>query len=369
MIATKEVLEEVCGYNEAQVRFHILDPLLRKLGYVGGEDIYLKLEEKLEYPYYYIGRKNPKKDLPIGFPDYRAGLKGARGSFVVEAKAAKIAISPRDVEQAHSYAAHAEIGANYFVLSNGLETLVFETLSGTRHAPIVHLKIDELDQRFHELENVLSPANLGRHCKVTYDLKLKLGDGLGSAVEIRSGEYQMADWDFRIYVNDVDLTVQLKPKFAQLDQQLEMLQQNFELRVGEGTVARDADGRIKALVKFTGATKNNEESMRLIGMDRMGFSTNEKFLSRDPDAPSVFECSSEYMVAKGTKLPSMFGAAVPIDLDVAVDVYIKTRMFLEGDQVKGDYLALADYIIDLPGMGRLRLELDLGGTANLRLMV
>ncbi len=99
---------------------------------------------------------------------------------------------------------------------------------------------------------------------VTYDLKLKLGDGLGSAVEIRSGEYQMADWDFRIYINDVDLTAQLKPNFAQLDQQLKMLQQNFELRVGEGNVVRDGDGRIRAFVKFTGATKNNEESMRLI---------------------------------------------------------------------------------------------------------
>ncbi len=73
-------------------------------------------------------------------------------------------------------------------------------------------------------------------------------------------------------------------------------------------------------------------------MDRIAFSTNEQFLSRDPDAPSVFECSSEYMVAKGTKLPPMFGAAVPIDLDVSVDVYIKTRMFLEGDQVKATIL-------------------------------
>jgi len=285
----------------------------------------------------------------------------------VEAKAANVAISPKDIEQAHSYAAHAEVGANYFVLSNGLETLVFETLSGPKHTPIVSLAIDEIDQRFHELENVLSPANLRRHCEVTYDLRLKLGDGLGSAVEIRSGTYQMADWDYRIYINGEDCSAQLKPNFTHLDQQLEMLQQNFELRVGEGNIARDADGRIKAFVKFIGATKNNEESMRLLGMDRICFSTNEQFLSRDYGAPIGCESSSEYMMAKGTKLPPMFGVAIPVDLDVAFDIYIKTRMFLDGDQIKGDYLALADYHIDLPGIGRLRLELDLGGTASLRL--
>ncbi|WP_081175030.1 type I restriction enzyme HsdR N-terminal domain-containing protein [Rhizobium rhizosphaerae] len=369
MIATQEVLENIYDFNEAEVRFHILDPLIRKLGYHNGNEVYLKLEEKLRYPYYYIGRKNPKKDLPIGFPDYRAGLKGARGSFIVEAKAANVDISVQDVEQAHSYAAHAEVGANYFVLSNGLETLVFQTLSGPNHAPIIHLKISELDDRFHELENVLNPINLARLCKVNYDLKLKLGDGLRSAVEIRSGEYQMAAWDYRIYVDGLDFTAQLKPNFSKLDEQLETLRRNFELRVGEGNLFRDADGRIKAFIKFTGATKNNEESMKLIGLDRMGFSTTEQFLSHDPDGPTVFESSNEYMIAKGTKIPPMFGAALPIDLDVNIDVYVKTRMYLEGNQIKGDYLALSAYSMQIPGTRQLRLEVDLSGTANLRLMV
>jgi hypothetical protein len=77
------------AYNETEVRFHIIDPMLRQLGYPGGEDVYLKPEEKLEYPYFHIGHKS-KKDMPLGFPDYRAGLKGARGSFVIQAKAASI---------------------------------------------------------------------------------------------------------------------------------------------------------------------------------------------------------------------------------------------------------------------------------------
>jgi len=67
MIATEEVLEELCGFNESEVRFHIIDPMLRKLGYAGRQDVYLKLEEKLEYPYYYIGRKTPRKTLLLDF--------------------------------------------------------------------------------------------------------------------------------------------------------------------------------------------------------------------------------------------------------------------------------------------------------------
>lgn len=81
-------------YNEAEIRFHIIDPIVRMLGYPGEDNVYLNLEEKLEYPYLHIGRRS-KKDLPLGFPDYRAGLKGARGSFITEAKAGSIPITSR----------------------------------------------------------------------------------------------------------------------------------------------------------------------------------------------------------------------------------------------------------------------------------
>ncbi|WP_265519256.1 type I restriction enzyme HsdR N-terminal domain-containing protein [Nitratireductor luteus] len=370
-IITPQILEAVSSYNEAEVRFHVIDPMLRKLGYPGGEDVYLKLEEKLEYPYFFTGHKNKKKDLPLGFPDYRAGLKGRRGSFIIEAKAATVGLAEKDVEQAHSYAAHSQVGANYFVLSDGAQVVVYETLAGGRATPIVLLEIDELDARFHELENVLSPANLERICRVNYDKGLKLCDGLGSSIKIHSGEYDMKDWAYRIVIGGQDCTEILKrsvPQFSELDGQLAMMQRDFELRVGGGVVEREPDGRIVANVSFAGVTKNSLAAMKLLGIDRMAFATNAQFISTSPDDPTVFESTADFALEKGTMMPPLFGDAVPMDIDVDGDIFVTTRMHKEGDVILGEYSAVADYRFDVPMVGRTNLELDLIGTFVLRLI-
>lgn len=367
-VIRQQVLEALPSYNEAEVRFHVLDVILRALGYPETPGTYLKLEEKLDYPYYYIGRKNKKKDLPVGFPDYRAGVLGGRGSFIVEAKAANVALSPADVEQAHSYAAHVEVGADFFVLCNGLEVRVYETLAGLHIDPIVAIPLSEINARFHELENVLAPPNLTRLCRKTYDLELKLADGLPSAITIRDGAYDMRHWEMRLFLNGIDVTEQFKPHFRDVEEQMAMLQRDFELRVGEGKVRRDEEGRIVADVSFIGATRNNDEAMKLIGLDRFRFSTSEQFISTNPDEPTIFESTSDFQVAKGTTLPPMFGQAVPIELDVDMNIYVKSRMYLSGGVVSGDYLALADYHFVYPGLGQLDLELDLAGGALLRIL-
>lgn len=371
-IITPQVLEAVSTYNETEVRFHVVDPLLRKLGYPGGDDVYLKLEEKLDYPYFFIGHKNRKKDVPLGFPDYRAGLKGRRGSFIIEAKAATKGLSEKDVEQAHSYAAHSQVAANYFVLCDGVQVAVYETLSGERAAPIVHLKVGELDARFHELENVLAPANLEKNCRVYYDKGLKLCDGLGSSVKIHSGEYDMKDWAYRIFIGEQDLTEQIKaaaPQVAEIDNQLTMMQKEFELRVGDGIAKREADGRIVAEVGFAGVTRNSLAGMKLLGIDRMTFATNAQFISTAADDPTVFESTADFSLEQGMMFPPLFGDAVPIDVSVDGDVFVTARMYKEGDVIFGEYSAVADYWSDVPMVGNVKAELDMIGTFVLRLIV
>ncbi|MDP2731553.1 MAG: type I restriction enzyme HsdR N-terminal domain-containing protein [Hoeflea sp.] len=265
-VISNDAVNAAPRYNEAEIRFHIIDPIIRILGYPGEDNVYLNLEEKLEYPYLHIGRRS-KKDLPLGFPDYRAGLKGARGSFITEAKAGNIPITSREVEQAHSYAAHAQVGANYFVLFNGSAVYVYETLSGSTAAPLAQIPLSELNERFYELENILAPASLAKNCQVKHDTKLKLADGLGSSVKIRSGHYLMSDYEYRIMVNGQDCTELLRqsvPQFAIMDQQLELLKTSFELRVSGGFAERGTDGRITAHVEFTGATVHNHQAMAIM---------------------------------------------------------------------------------------------------------
>jgi hypothetical protein len=357
-------------YNEAEVRFYFIDPLMRKLGYPGGDDVFFKLEEKLEYPYFHIGHKSKAKDHPLGFPDYRAGLKGRRGSFIVEAKSSKSGLKPKDVEQAHSYAAHAQVGANYYVLCDGSRLAIYETLSGPKHVPIVELHVTEIDQRYHEIENIISPYYLAKNCYVEHDKNLKLCDGLGSSVEIRSGIYGMDYWAYRILIGGNDLTDMLKasvPDIAQIDKDLNSMQNDFELRVSNGITQRDHEGRISAQMSFEGVTKNNTEAMRLLGISSMTFSTSAEFLSSSPDSPTIFETTAEFSVEKGTMLPPMFGKAVPAEISTTGDTFIIARMHKMANEILGEYRASADYFLEIPNMGEMKVEFDCAGEFKLNL--
>lgn len=352
------------SYNEAEVRFHIVDPILRKLGYADrDDDVYLYLEEKLEYPFIHIGGRS-KKDLPLGFPDYRAGLKGARGSFIVEAKAGLIPITKLEVEQAHSYAAHAQVGANYFVLCNGIEICVYETLSGPTPPPLAVIRLHEVNSRFHELENILEPGMLARNCKITYDSKLRLCNGLGSSVRFRDGVYDIASYAFRFTVNGRDCTEAFKssnPQIALLDQQLEFLRSEFELRVLDGSAERDAEGRISLHAQFQGVTKNNLYAMRLLNLDRLSLATNEEFISRDARIPTVFEATNYFQLEKGTMLPQLFGAMLPLEANLKGEIFVRADMYICKDTIHGEYLALTNHRLGSPTAEQVEIELALAG--------
>ena len=369
-IFSGQALIGIHSFNEAEVRFHVIDPIMKALGYPGGPEVFIALEEKLEYPYYHIGRMSKKKDLPLGFPDYRAGLKGRRGSFIVEAKAATVELSPKDVEQAHSYAAHAQVGANYFVLCNGKSVEIHETLSGPTADPIVRMPISEIESRFHEIENILSPASLLKNCEVHYDKKLRLADGLGSVAHIRSGEYSIDDWRYKIFLNDVDQTELMKqfvPGLAKMESEMEMLVHDLPLRISGGGAERSDEGRIIAEVEFLGATKNNKDAMTILGIERVVFESDEEFISVDYNNPTIFESTKDFSVAQGTKVPPLFGQAVPIDLDVAGNIIINVRMIKEGSRVVGDYICVADYFSTISGTGPMRVEFDFDGKFYLEL--
>ncbi len=356
-------------YNEAEVRFHILDPIIRRLGYPGPDDVYLILEEKLEYPYLHIGRRS-KKDIPLGFPDYRAGVKGARGSFIVEAKAGNASIATSAIEQAHSYAAHAQVGANYFVLCNGSLLTVYETLSGPQAVPIVSLPLSEVNARFHELENILAPENLKRNCRVVHDTKLKLAPGLGSSARIRSGKYLLTDHKVKFIMNDQDITLPLLqsfPRLADIDRQLDKWRTTFEMRVADGLVERGDDGKIVAHVEFSGVTIPNAQAMQLFGIDRAKFATADKFLSIDPDNPTICESLTDFTVSRGTMVPQICGEAAPMGGDLRGNMFIKIAMHYADSKFQGEYLALSNQHLDIPGMIPLTAELEIAGTFELLL--
>lgn len=356
-------------YNETEIRFHILDPLIRHLGYPETDDVYLNLEEKLDYPYVHVGRRS-KKDLPIGFPDYRAGIKGARGSFIVEAKAGPVPITSKEVEQAHSYAAHAQVGANYFVLCNGSVLQVYETLSGPSSVPLVDVPINEINQRIYQIENILSPHNLAKNCRVSHDLGLKLADGLGSSVVIRSGRYLLSDYEYRIIAGGQDCTEMARqniPQLAETDKQLDLMKTAFEPKVAGGIAERDENGKILAHVNFEGATIHNHEAMMILGITEASFATADEFVSTNPASPTIFETLKDFGVSKGTVMPELFGGSVKMEGDLVGDMFIKAAMvFLDG-KIAGEYLSLSNHQMNIPGFPPILVEMDFSGTFELTL--
>jgi len=368
-IITNDAVRAAPGYNEAKIRFQIIDPIIRRLGYPDENNVYLELEEKLEYPYTHIGRRS-KKDLPLGFPDYRAGLKGARGSFVIEAKAGNVPITSLEVEQAHSYAAHAQVGANYFLLCNGSVVAIYETLSGPSPHPIVEIPLQEVNHRFHEIENILSPENLARNCQVVHDTKLRLTEGLRSSVSIRSGRYFLSEYDYRIVMNGQDCTTlihQSVPQLAVMDHQLELLKTAFELRVSGGIAERSGDGRITAHVEFTGATVHNHRAMEIMGITELTFATADKFMSTDPNSPSIFESVKDFAVSRGTMLPQLFGGSLQTEADITGDMFVKTAMHYGEGKIQGQYIAFSGQQVPVPGNLPLQFEMDFAGTFELTL--
>lgn len=371
-IIADDTVKAAPSYNETEVRFHIIDPIIRLLGYPGDDNAYLYLEEKLEYPYMHIGRRS-KKDVPLGFPDYRAGLKGGRGSFVIEAKAGNVPITSLEVEQAHSYAAHAQVGANYFILCNGSAIAVYQTLSGSNAAPITTIPLSEIAERFHELQNILTPGNLAKNCQIKHDTRLKVAEGLGSLARIRSGHYLMSCYAYRILMDGADCTALIRqsaPQLSILDEQLELLKTAFELRVSGGVVERGVDGRLTAHVEFAGATIHNHQAMAIMGITEATFATADDFISIEPDNPTIFESLKDFTVSRGTLMPELFGGSSTIEGDVTGNMFIKAAMHFREGMLQGQYVSLSDQSVSFPGADfPLNIEMEVAGTFELTLDV
>lgn len=369
-VFSNNALDGASNYNETEVRFHFVDKVLTKLGYPEVEGTYLKLEEKLEYPYFHIGHKSKKKDLPLGYPDYRAGIKGRRGSFVVEAKSPSSPISNAVIEQAHSYAAHAQVGANYFALCDGLRFQIYQTLSGSEAAPIVDLSISEVNENFHQIENLLSPQSIEKNCNVTHDIGLRLADGLGSAVPVLVGEYDLKWAEYRFMVGGVDQTEMFRkfaPHLQEMDNQLAMMKECY-LPIKNGEAARNSDGRINASVEFAGVTQGNHQAMKMMGLERMTFETDDQFLSTSQETPTAFEAITGFNLKQGDVVPTgLFGGATQsVDVGLIGDLFVSANMSFSGGIISGVYGGFSNYRLQIPGLGPTILEFDFSGEFRLQ---
>lgn len=111
-------------FREDAVREEIISPIIHALGYKETGDFRIIRSRKLKHPFTMVGsKKHPVKIVP----DYLLEAH-AKPCVVVEAKSpGEPIINSYHTEQAYSYAVHFDVRAQYFVLCNGDEFVIYNT--------------------------------------------------------------------------------------------------------------------------------------------------------------------------------------------------------------------------------------------------
>lgn len=283
--------------NETDVREMIVRPLLVRLGYEHGTPHNIRTEQTFRYAKAFLGRKNAKNDpLLTGRADYILEVVGV-GRWVVEVKAPKEDLSQDVVEQAHTYAAHPEVAALFFLVTNGRENRLYRTSSLTQ--PLLTWEWADIEEIFLALQNLVGPEAIQRKMKLLEADKGKpLAKGVSSNARIVGGYVRYED-----HVSNLPL--------FQADHI-----NGVELPVTGGEAKRQDDGRIYAVVKLARSAQIVGELAQLLGRDDVfEFHTSADYISTDSAAPTIFQnifdrtipAGAEFMIAGLGKMQMPFG--------------------------------------------------------------
>jgi hypothetical protein len=301
--------------GEADVREELVAPLLRHLGYRTGTLDNVIREQHLTYPRLPLGRRKPTDPLLRGKADYICEARGLV-RWVIEAKSPGERLDAAVEEQAWSYAAHPEVRAVYFVLTNGRKFKLFQTNRGPGGSALLELKYDQMRANLSAIEGMLSPAALLRqYPSQEVDTGAPIGPGLRSIVRIISGQISIA---------------RMSPARPSLSQLI--------MTVTDGSVERTEDGSLQAqiwsLVPFQSVQDLNEQ----LGLDRMCLTSVSTTLSADPLHPTVFENSRRVSLPKGTVVLDLTNwKEVALPIDMSGNVFTRASGYLTGTTFKGEY--------------------------------
>jgi hypothetical protein len=317
--------------TEADVRETIIRPFLHSLGYKQFTDNNIRTEVPLRYPRLFLGRKKTSDPPLRGKADYICEVL-SHGRWVVEAKASSVDISPADVEQAHSYAAHPEVRALYFLVTNGWCFRLY-AVSGSDE-PILEWTPQSQDSVWVNIQNFLSPAAVIQRSKLVRPAPGKaLAIGIGPEARLVGGLLTYDRYD----ANDAH--------FAAAVQQMI----GHRATVVGDVVRRDSEGMICATLRLAGPNSEWDRLNKLAGYDAFEFRTADEYVSTDPEQPTIFQNLITSVIPAGTHvggLPGLppGGLTVPFDLKCAA--FTQAAGFLDGKRLVG-YFDI-EYAMELP---------------------
>lgn len=311
--------------NETDVREVIVRPLLHRLGFAYGTAAAIRTEVPLKYGYAFLGRKKPGKDVEIrGKADYICDV-ASHGRLTVEVKAPSEALGLDVVQQAHTYAAHPEIAADFFIVTNGRQTHVYRT--GHLGNPLITINFEELEDRLLELKNLVGADAIRRHAAARAFVPGKpLGENVGPRVNIIGGTVTYDE-----HITDFPLLA-------------ESGIEGLHLPITSGSVFRSEDGLLTARVAVAKAFPLMRELNELLGHDEYVFQSTDEFFSSNRDSPTILQNFLEASAPKGTpiRLPGI--GVFPTPCRYEFSAFTEAVGFIDGDTFKGV----------------MRLEYDLG---------
>lgn len=326
--------------NETDVREEIIRPLLHRLGYRRGTENNIRTELTLRYPRQFLGRKSPKHDPVLrGRADYICEvIPYAR--WVVEAKSPEAELSVDDVEQAHSYATHPEVGAFYSLLTNGRCFRLYATTNPS--VPVLEWNFNETDSRWIEISNVLNPTAIKRLSSLILPVPGKpLAGGLRPVIEIVGGHVTYTE-----HVSDLPA----------IQERLTVMRGLRSTVVGE-RVQRNQEGIIEIRLRLAGAFTHMDELNRAAGIDVYTFSTADEFISDDPSRPTIFQGIVQGRIPIGTKvMPPFAPTETIIPFATNMTAFTQATGFVEGGRCKGTFIMEYHNQFDVSGPMRAAIE-------------
>jgi hypothetical protein len=316
--------------NETDVREIIIRPLLHALGFRQGTQANILTERTLRYDAMFLGRKKATDPKLQGRADYICEFT-PYARWTVEAKPPRPGLTMDDAQQAHSYSAHPDVGAFYYMLIDGHQGQVFQISNPDK--PLFEWRIPDTADVLPILRSFLSPEALQKKFSSPVDLGKPLADGLRSRMKIVGG--------------DVVYDEHISP-----DLQIDAHRMNGMRQTVSGVgVERSQDGLIIAEVNLKSAFSTFDAINHAVGLGSFMFKTSDEYVSVDVEHPTLFTNLASVSAPRGLQVPAGFGVPA-MDLPISFDCtcYTEAVGFVAEDRFKGTFLVEYDYRIDTHGL-------------------
>lgn len=309
------------GMNETDVREAIVRPFIHALGYAYGTTNNIRTEITLRYEKAFLGRKNPTKDPPLrGRADYICEVV-PYGRWVVEVKAPHEDLTLDVAQQAHTYAAHPDVAAIFYLVTNGREFRLYRT--SYPDAPALSWSLAETSEKLPAIRNAIGPTAIKKLARANHvDADRPLAEGLRSKVRIVGG--------YLTYSEHTSNRPVLNANIGYMT--------GMQASIIGRSIYRTEEGLLRGELEIARATELLDQLNRAAGFGTFIFESSDAYISTEQTKPSIFQNMSHGSVPAGTVLAGLPNTPpVQVPFGMEMDAFTEAVGFFDGERMHGTF--------------------------------